>query len=421
MEHVFFDDPRGTGEVIWIDDLGLFQINPDVKVGDRILNLSGALDYFFDEYSIFLLTAPQVITNSQTANSWIDISRTNGDNHFSLATFNLWNMFDNTDDPDTDDTVLSESEYQRRLHKRALAITSELDEPLIIAVQEVENYDVLVELVGQPEFSLDYNPVLLEGPDRRGLDSALLYQPQKVEIIDFEQKQGCTDLIDGLGPDGNHDLQNPDNDIVCDTDGDEIEDGNRLFSRPPLAVHARVCLENCVEGAAKFRSFETEMVEVWIIVNHWKSKYEDTEEIKYTLPRRVRQSNFVAGLVQEIIHSDPEANVIVVGDLNDTIGSTPMQVLEDTGLVNLMRNVNWEERYTYIYQGLSQTLDHVLVRSNQVVLPVLIDPVHINSDFPYSYSWVNNSSIRSSDHDPVNALFGIFSYSLHFPYVLSGN
>ena len=156
-------------------------------------------------------------------------------------------------------------------------------------------------------------------------------------------------------------------------------------------------------------------------MNFWKSKYEDTESIKYTLPRRLKQSQFVADLIQGIIYSDPDANVIVLGDLNDTINSTPLQILGDGGLVNIMRYLNREDRYTYIYQGISQTLDHILVRTNQKVLPIVIAPKHINSDFPYLYSRDDNSSIRSSDHDLVHALFGYFDYSIYLPHILSGD
>ncbi|MFN2128108.1 MAG: endonuclease/exonuclease/phosphatase family protein [Anaerolineales bacterium] len=421
MEHVFYDDQRGTGEVVWVDDLGPYHIHPDVKVGERILNLSGAMDYFFDVYSMFLLTEPQVVTNSLITKSEQVNFGSDFDDHFSVATFNLWNMFDAFDDPETEDTKLSEAEYQRRLHKKALAIHIEMDEPNVIAVQEVENYDVLADLVNQPEIVSNYEAVLVEGPDRRGLDTGFLYQTDQVEILAFEQKQGCTDLVDGLGPDGNHDLQNPENNLTCDTDGDGINDGNRLFSRPPLIVHAQICLENCDETAAINPYFENKTVEIWFVVNHWKSKFEDTDSIKYSLPRRLKQSQFVANLVQGIFTSDQAANVIVLGDLNDTINSQPLQTLEDGKLHNLMRDVLREERYSYIYQGISQTLDHILVSTIPEILPVAVNPKHINSDYPYSFYGDNDSPIRSSDHDPIYSRFGYFEYSVHFPLIVSDN
>jgi predicted extracellular nuclease len=126
-------------------------------------------------------------------------------------------------------------------------------------------------------------------------------------------------------------------------------------------------------------------------------------------------------LVQVIIELDQDANIFVLGDLNDNIDSAPLQILENGDLFNLLSDVERDERYTYIYQGISQTLDHILVRTESKLQPVVITPKHFNSDFPNSFSELNNSSIRSSDHDPVYALFGYFKYPIHFPYVVSGD
>jgi predicted extracellular nuclease len=51
-----------------------------------------------------------------------------------------------------------------------------------------------------------------------------------------------------------------------------------------------------------------------------------------------------------------------------------------------------EDRYSYVYLGNSQVLDHVLV--NQVFADgVEIEMVHGNAEFP--------AADRASDHDPV--------------------
>jgi hypothetical protein len=57
---------------------------------------------------------------------------------FSIATFNLGNLYETYDDPLTDDDILSAAEYQRRLNKRALTIHEKLNEPKIITLQEAE-------------------------------------------------------------------------------------------------------------------------------------------------------------------------------------------------------------------------------------------------------------------------------------------
>ena len=71
---------------------------------------------------------------------------------------------------------------------------------------------------------------------------------ERVQVLEFQARQGCTPLVDGLGPDGNGDVNDPQNEITCDSDGDGHLDGNRLFSRPPLVALLRACLDGCLEN-----------------------------------------------------------------------------------------------------------------------------------------------------------------------------
>jgi predicted extracellular nuclease len=242
--------------------------------------------------------------------------------------------------------------------------------------------------------------VLVDGPDGRGIDVGLLYRTDRVTVLDYEARQGCTTLVDGFGPDGNRDPQNPVNEITCDTDGDGMPDGNRLFSRPPLVVRLRVR-----SGFHRWGWDRTRTQELWVIVNHFKSKGGDTPEIQYTLPRRIEQATFVAGLVQEILDADPFADVIVLGDLNDFLDSEPLAVLTDVGLTNLLLEVDRPERYTYIYQGVSEVLDHVLISPDLEWEFERVTMLHINADYPDVYSDVPDTARRSSDHDPIVVRF----------------
>ena len=97
----------------------------------------------------------------------------------------------------------------------------------------------------------------------------------------------------------------------------------------------RWCTWGCAEPSAT-----AEGQELWVIVNHWKSKSQDTPEVQYTLPRRIEQATFVAGLVQEILAADPDADLIVLGDLNDFLNSEPMSILTDAGLSDLLPEVS---------------------------------------------------------------------------------
>jgi predicted extracellular nuclease len=404
----------GTGEIICVEDNGLYKISPDVSVGNGVEGLVGVLDYSYGVYCMQLVEEPVIITS--TLDILFPEPKTAGGEgffQFDVSTLNLWNLFDTEDDPDTEDSELELAEYRRRLQKRALAIHDELGEPAIIAVQEVENQIVLQDLVNRDEIEIEYGFLWEDGPDRRGLDIALLYDVDRVQIIDYEIQQGCTSLVDGLGPDGNHDVTHPENASTCDVDGDGELDGNRLFSRPPLVVHLRVCVASCQEESIKNRDTYSDSIEIWMLVNHWKSKSEDTNDIKFTSARRNQQSQYIVSLVEEVLASRPNANVIVLGDLNDYLDSDPVLNLAAHNLSNLLEQVVKPSRYTYIYQGVSQVLDHVLVRLEPGLVPVEIIPTHINSDFPIVYKSMNDTVHRSSDHDPVLVQF-VFNGNLTF-------
>lgn len=443
LDRVFQDDPAGTGEIVGVDDGGLFEIAPEAKVGDQVLGLLGAMDYSFETYKMQLVVEPTLVPapdppkyGDADGDGDVDLgdlrfihtylgqtvppapasADLNGDGRitgrdiaaflrlwrrlrlrpweFSVATFNLENLFDTVDEPDKEDPVPSATDYAQQLDKLAEAIHDELREPTLIAVQEAENLMVLADLAARPEIEADYGAVLVDGPDGRGIDVGLLYRTDRVTVLDYEARQGCTTLVDGFGPDGNRDPENPFNEITCDSDGDGVFDGNRLFSRPPLVVHLQV-------HGGFHRWGRGRSQELWVIVNHFKSKGEDTIEVQYTLPRRIEQATFVAGLAEEILAADPGADLIVLGDLNDFLDSEPLAVLTGAGLSDLLLEVPKPKRYTYVYHGVSEVLDHVLISPDLWWEFVTVVPAHINADYPVAYEDIPDTARRSSDHDPV--------------------
>jgi predicted extracellular nuclease len=401
LERVFQDDPTGTGEVICLGANGHYEIDPPLKVGDQLLDILGVLEYSSGLYHVSLLAQPTQIPVSIYTPSPADSSGA----AFTFGTFNLENLFDVVDDPAKDDPVLNATEYHRKLEKLALTIHELLGEPAFLAVQEAENEIVLNHLLARSEIEADYGVAWLDSPDGRGIDVALLYRHDQVTVLDFELWQGCTTLLDGLGPDGDRDVQDPHNEITCDSDGDGVLDGNRLFSRPPLVVHLEVELS------------DHELLPIWVVVNHWKSKREDTSSQTFTAPRRLEQAQFVAELVKEIEDAQPGAAVIVLGDLNAYIDSQPLAVLQQVGLWNAMTGIDRASRYTYIYQGVSQVLDHVLVNAPLAINRITAKSVHVNADFPYIYRGFESIFYRGSDHDPVVAAMRYWQNHAYLPVI----
>jgi hypothetical protein len=81
----------------------------------------------------------------------------------------------------------------------------------------------------------------------------------------------------------------------------------------------------------------------------------------------------------------------VLGDLNDFEFSASLGILKAAPLVDLVETLPPAERYTYVFDGNSQVLDHILV-SNALATTAApqYDVVHVNSEF----------AAQVSDHEP---------------------
>lgn len=386
VTRLFYNDLRGTGGVFGVDEGGDHVLNPALKVGDQVQQVVGVLDEAYEAYRIYLLEEPAILE----APFWgaPQAPPLTSSNAFRLATFNLANLFDPEDDPNIRDTILSRAEYQRRLSKRALVLHEVLRDADLVALQEVENEGVLHDLLAQPAIHPDYAFIWEDSPDLRGLDVALLYRSDRFRVTDVRQVQGCTNLVDGLGPDGNQDVRYPQNAETCDRDGDGSLDGNRLFLRPPLVVKLEFIAASGGQHPA-----------VIVIVNHWKSKVEDTRWTLYTLPRRTREAEFTAALIQRLRLEFPAIPILLAGDFNDYPTSIPLQKLLATGVSDLTQTVDPEQRYSYVYRGISQNIDYLFLDAGKGLQLAQIIPLHFNADYPAPWSSRADTPIRASDHD----------------------
>lgn len=137
----------------------------------------------------------------------------------------------------------------------------------------------------------------------------------------------------------------------------------------------------------------------FLINNHLKSKRGDDPlfgsiqpPIRRTEAQRKCQAEGVAAVAGEILRKNPDANVIVLGDMNEHEFRPPMEVFESAGLVAMIKRVPLEERYTYNYLGNSQVLDHIFVSRSLSEAARLMIP-HVNSVVPNRYA--------TSDHEPL--------------------
>jgi hypothetical protein len=115
--------------------------------------------------------------------------------------------------------------------------------------------------------------------------------------------------------------------------------------------------------------------------------------------QRTQQAQVNRSFVERLLTTNPDARVVVHGDLNEFQFLTPLQTLEfradgEPVLFNLTNTLPDNERYSYNFEGNAQALDHVLV-TQSLLGKAEYQAVHVNSEF----------FDQASDHDPVIARF----------------
>lgn len=252
--------------------------------------------------------------------------------------------------------------------------TGPLDDGTVTARQTLDKLAASVAAAGGPSYRwTQVDPVNgADGGQPGGnIRVAVLYDPTRVELHERGRPGPAQAVTVVAGPalEPNPGRVGPDEPAFAD-------------SRKPLAVELRVA------GRPLF------------LVNlHLGSKRGDDPQTgrrqppeRATEAKRVAQAGLVAELVADILGRAPDAAVVVLGDLNEHEWRPPVKALTTVGLVNLVERLPPEDRYTYVFQGRSQVLDHVLV-SPSLVADAQVDAVHLNADFP--------AAERASDHDPV--------------------
>ncbi|WP_432102132.1 endonuclease/exonuclease/phosphatase family protein [Streptomyces sp. bgisy091] len=135
---------------------------------------------------------------------------------------------------------------------------------------------------------------------------------------------------------------------------------------------------------------------VFVIANHFASKGGDQplhgryqEPARSSETQRVRQAAEVNDFVTSLLKADKSARVVALGDLNDFAFSPTVRTLTGGKVLKpLITTLPAREQYSYVYDGNSQTLDHIL--TSPAVRRFDYDVVHINAEF----------ADQASDHDP---------------------
>ncbi|WP_299126558.1 endonuclease/exonuclease/phosphatase family protein [uncultured Winogradskyella sp.] len=202
----------------------------------------------------------------------------------TVAFYNLENLFDTINDPlkyDEASPIMelkaNRSEvYKKKIKNMALVVAGIGNDmannaPAIIGVCEIENRKVLEDLVNDPLLlSKDYGIIHFDGPDKRSIDVALLYQKALFRPIESTSHELL--IYDDLTR-------------------------KRVYTRDQLLVYGKL------DGDL-----------IHVLVNHWPSRSGGEARSR---SKRVGAAKLNKRLIDSLQSIDPYAKILTMGDLND--------------------------------------------------------------------------------------------------------
>jgi uncharacterized protein len=373
--------PSGRLEVVPVDGS-----NPGVNVGDVLAGATvGPIDYSRFGGYVLAAAAPLTVTHNELPPG---SATAQGSKQLAVATYNVEN--------------LAPSDAASKYTRLAQGIVTNLATPDVVALEEVQDNtgatddgviaadQTLTKLTaaiveaGGPQYSWrEIDPVNDQDGGQPGgnIRVAFLFNPQRVSFVDsgaasVDRSTTGTPVVKSKG------------EAALTLSPGRIDPGNPVWtsSRKPLV------------GEFRFGGRP-----VYVIANHFNSKGGDqSADGRFQYPQqssatqRAGQAHVVHDFVDSLLAVDKKADVLVVGDLNDYQFSPALSVLRTgnasgTGpatLTDLINTLPADQRYTYVFNGVSQVLDHILV--GNAVSGVQYQVVHVNAEY----------TNQTSDHDP---------------------
>ncbi|WP_456422200.1 endonuclease/exonuclease/phosphatase family protein [Lutibacter sp.] len=213
------------------------------------------------------------------------------DQAYTIAFYNLENLFDTKNDPTTlDDDFTPKGRknwnykrYRNKIRKLGNVIAQlgtdrSFYSPAIVGVVEVENQKVLEDLVTSKSLKKHkYGIVHYDSPDERGIDVALLYKKELFKLLHSETFPLYL----------------------------EDEQGNRDYTRDILLVKG---------------SLNGELI--YVLVNHWPSRRSGED---LTEEKRIKAAELATHITATIISENKNAKIIIMGDFNDDPSNTSVK------------------------------------------------------------------------------------------------
>ena len=329
----------------------------------------------------------------------------------TVAFYNFENLFDTINNPNNDEEWLPEGlqrwtseKYKKKLENLSTVLMQigkndkQQEAPALIGGCEIENRNVLEDLVKHPNIiKYDYGIVHFDSPDKRGIDVALLYQKKH-----FKPTSSINiPLIIYRGNNNEKDKETEEDKI--DKDKIEIAYDNRVYTRDILLV------TGFLDGE-----------EINVLVNHWPSR---SGGEKKSSPFREAAGRLAKKTMDSIYNKNPNAKIILMGDLNDGSYNKSVKVgigaklkkseVQQFGIFNPFEQMFKDGNSTLFYRDSGDIFDQIMVsealvkedfstyqywKSGIYNKPFMIQKFGRYAGYPLRHS---ENEIGYSDHFPV--------------------
>jgi predicted extracellular nuclease len=355
---------------------------PLLDVGDRFKTpVVGILDYSFGNFKLDL--SEPVVTVSGGLER--EVARAASGDELAVATFNVENL-----DPGDGPAIFAEL---------AGLIVNNLRSPDIVALEEIQDANGPVNdgtVAGGPTLDL-----LVAAISAAGGPAYAYRQIDPVNNADGGQPGGNIRVGFIFRTDrGLSFVDRPGGDATTPT-GVVAGPGGAELTLSPGRVDPNnaAWLDSRKPLAGEFRWRGQTII---AIANHFASKGGDDPlfgrfqpQTRISEVQRHAQAQVLNDFVDSILAVDSRALVLPLGDFNDFEFSETMSILQGGVLENLVLTLRKPERYTYVFEGNSQVLDHILASHRLFRGLRGYDVVHVNSEF----------ADQASDHEPQVARF----------------
>jgi endonuclease/exonuclease/phosphatase family metal-dependent hydrolase len=270
-------------------------------------------------------------------------------NSVTAVFYNVENLFDTYNDPKTNDEeflpespkLWNEERYKKKIADLAKVLSSinEKELPALIGLAEVENQKVLEDLIASQKLRKGkYGIIHFDSQDERGIDVALLYEKEEIEIIDSK----AIPVVFGF----------------------DIQD----LTRDILYVKCKIKDDNIYH----------------IFINHWPSRTPNEQESEI---KRVSAAISLRKEVDKILNFENNARIIIMGDFNDE--PTNKSLTQILNASNKRKNVNYRDLYNLMYDSHNTGNEGSITYKNswQMFDQIIVSPEVLNKGTGYYLSY----------------------------------